>query len=262
MKKLAILLVCCSIFMLSSCGTKDNADIERAKQELLGNVPVQETVENTDSENNQNNQDEEKNEEKTQDEEKNFVKTKNITSDPIIQFDNLQVTDFEDLEAEITGKANGKVEKITVLFSNPDSTLPNGEPYTLGKFKSGDSTFLYNARKKYDSLDYGLNTYLVTAFADGKKHQVELQVYIKNPKNKTDKNQEKKSVPVKTDPLQGKAVNIDNLPKSGAYGNPVKLGNGNITYSDIKGLEITDIGEIDLIKDADKITDYLKEHQK
>lgn len=233
-----IALICLSM-LLTSCfwNNKTNDELKNAKDELLWNktvtndatestiIPETQTTEPPESQEATNNQ-----------EVSQPITIKKLTEEQFLEFDNFSIEDFKDLEQEITWKTLENVDTITVHFSNADSSLKNSS-YTLKKFKSWDKKFLYNAFKKYGSLDYGKNTYVFEATAGEKVSKIEFIVNLEKEKKE----------PVK----------IENLPTSSIYGNPIKLWNGNVSYSDIKWLEIKKVGDIELTKDADSITSYL-----
>lgn len=234
MKK--IVFVICLIFILSSCfgSWEDKEDLQDLKKELLWKTDSKVEKENEIEDKKDENDEKEENIEET---EKNSLTKNYLTEEKFIEFDDLQVSDFDSLEKEIIGKTLLNVDKIIVKFSNPDSNFPN-DSFQLKKFKSWDKTFLYRAFKKYETIDYGENTYIFEAYSGEKVSKLELKVNIYKEKKEP--------------------VSLENLPEDWVFWSPKELWNGNITYTDIKWLEIEKLWEIDLKMEADSITNYLQ----
>ncbi|MBB1564699.1 hypothetical protein HG430_001500 [Candidatus Gracilibacteria bacterium] len=186
---------------------------------------------------------------------KNPIETKYLTDEKFIELDSLNISDFASMEKEITGKTTENVDKIIVSFSNPTSKFPS-DTFQLKKFKAGDKTFLYRAFQKYETLDYGENTYTFEAYSGTKVSKLELKVNIekKDEKKDGDKKEDDKKT---TEPIQ-----TGKLPTSSVFGNPVEIGNGKVTYSDIKGLEIENIGEKGPTNSSDSVTEFMNSKYK
>ncbi len=171
-------------------------------------------------------------------EEKNTLEKKYLTEEKFIEFDDLEISDFEDLEEEITWKTIWKVDKIIVKFSNPSSNFPD-DSFELKKFKSGDEKFLYRAFKKYETIDFWENTYVFEAYSGDEVSKLELKVSVFEEKKEP--------------------VSMENLPEDSIFWSPREIWDGKITYTDIKWLEIENVWNIDLKLDSDSITKYLQE---
>lgn len=167
-----------------------------------------------------------------------------LTDEKFIEIDNFSISDFSDLEQEITWKTLTNVDKIIVSFTNPNSKFPK-DTFELKKFKSWDKTFLYRAFKKYETLDYGENIYVFEAHSWDKISKLEYRVNIKNQ--------------IET-PLE--PISVWELPTSSSFWNPVELWDWKITYSDIKWLELEKLWETNLINDSDSVTNFLKSKYK
>ncbi len=233
MKKYIILFVL--IFLLSSCFWKDttNEDMQDLKKEILNWKEDLKTDDkpNLDWQNSFSGWEEER-------QEKNNLSKNYLTEEKFIEFDDLQISNFEDLEEEITWKTLWKVDKIIVKFSNSSSSFPD-DSFQLKKFKGGDEKFLYRAFKKYETIDYGENTYVFEAYSWEKVSKLELKVNIFKEKKEP--------------------VSMENLPESSNFWSPREIWNWKVTYTDIKWLEIENVWNIDLKLDSDSITNYLEE---
>ena len=107
---------------------------------------------------------------------------------PVLKFDDLNIDDFLDGEAEITGETLTQVDSIEVSFSNRDSQFPE-DTYTLKTFASGDERFMYRASSGFKVLDFGENIYTFRA-KTGEKI-VETQVIVRLPQEQTSSGEEK-----------------------------------------------------------------------
>ena len=236
MKKIFILSLV-TLFVLTSCWGTDKNQENDIKNELLnwwnnnnlvvdnnsGKVEIDENRENFDKKS------------------ENYLEVNYLTEEKFLEFDNFTISDFKNLEKEITWKTLANVDKIVVSFSNKESTFPN-DSFQLKQFKAWDSKFLYRAFKKYETLDYGENIYVFEAYSWDKVSKLQLIINILKPEQKV------------LEPVE-----VWNLPFSSTYWNPVEIWNWNITYSDIKWIEISQVWEIDLKNDSDSVTNYLKE---
>ncbi|MDD3794187.1 MAG: hypothetical protein PHI37_05210 [Candidatus Gracilibacteria bacterium] len=239
--KFSILILLLLIFSLSSCFKSNEEDISKVKQELLNNEKSLEEQ----FEENIAKYEEIEQELEEQKEEKFIINY--LGENKFIEIDDLTNKDLSKLELEITGKTLVNVDKIVVNFSNSGSTFPVDE-YTLKTFKAGDKTFLYRAFKKYETLDYGKNTYMIEAYSGNEVSKIEIIVNIID--------ETKKTTDISND-KEDKILDISLLPTGDYYGNPVSLGNGKVTYSDIKGLSIEQISGTGITLDSDSINSFL-----
>ena len=254
MKKILIFLI--SLTLLASCG--NSAEIEAAKKAMLewgasvatevevdtkkdpldisdGTWPIVETEDSQDRE----------------DPEASSYEISESWEVQLLKFNELSVEDINNGEVEISWATLWEVDKITVSFKNEASEYPD-DLYTLKTFKSGWDAFKYLASSRFKVLDFGMNTYVFTAYTG--RESVETTINI----NLVDDS--KIQAPTwETDKLIGTEVSaeLSSLPTGWSYGNPVMLWEDAFTYSDINGLEIskTDVREISC--DSEALTDYL-----
>ncbi|MDD2907848.1 MAG: hypothetical protein PHH98_04355 [Candidatus Gracilibacteria bacterium] len=242
--KINIFLLSVLIFLLTSCFSSNNDDINKAKEELLnGNNPIEEDY---------NVEDEARYDELEKNQKENIEESviiNDLTTDSFIKIDNIDKDKLSALSLEITGTTTTNVDKIIVNFSNSGSTFKE-DNYTLKTFKSGDKTFLYRAFLKYETMDYGRNVYLIEAYSGDKVSKTELILNVLKPENDTSLQSEK-------EPIESEKVDTSNLPVGQYYGNPVELGDSKITYSDIKGLQIEKLTSTGLTLDSDSVNNFL-----
>nr|MDD3720141.1 hypothetical protein [Candidatus Gracilibacteria bacterium] len=242
MKKIIFLII---PFVLTSCffsSNNNNDEVEKAKQEILGNEVSNNRVNNSVS----TGTEEQTAENSPVEEIKPSYNISQVSEgDPLIEIDDLSGKDFYSGEVVITGKTKGYVDKINVSFSNKTSTYPS-DLYDLKQFKSGDSTFRYVASSNFQTLDFGLNEYIFTAYSSGviTKINVEINLPEKIVKNDTT------------------YKNIENLgdlslPSSNEYGDPSLLSDSTIIYSNINNFYLRK-DNVENIK-CDTLTDYLTE---
>lgn len=75
-------------------------------------------------------------------------------------------TYFYDEPVRFSGYLSPDTVKITVKATTPAS--PNVDDYTLQQYKSGSTSFSYGAKREWNNLSEGSNTYVFTAyFEDG-----------------------------------------------------------------------------------------------
>lgn len=233
MKKIFLLLTF-SLFLTSCFSSTNKEDIENAKHDLLSWTSQIESSTNSwliSDDNFENNSSDK-------------ISINYLTQEKFLEIDNFSISDFEDLEQEITWKTLENVDKIIVSFSNSSSKFKDSS-FELKKFKSGDEKFLYRAFKKYESLDYWENIYTFEAHSWGKISKLEYKVIL----DKVDDKEEKE---IK------EPISLDKLPSSSVFWNPVSIWNWKVTYSDIKWLEIEQIWEVDLVNSESSVTEFLK----
>lgn len=239
--KFSILILLLLIFSLSSCFKSNEEDISKVKQELLNNEKSLEEQ----FEENIAKYEEIEQELEEQKEEKFIINY--LWENKFIEIDDLTNKDLSKLELEITWKTLVNVDKIVVNFSNSWSTFPVDE-YTLKTFKAWDKTFLYRAFKKYETLDYWKNTYMIEAYSWNEVSKIEIIVNIID--------ETKKTTDISND-KEDKILDISLLPTGDYYWNPVSLWNWKVTYSDIKWLSIEQISWTGITLDSDSINSFL-----
>lgn len=242
-----VFLILFFLFVLTSCFTSQD-DISKVKQGILSwGIVEQENIDVEEIEK------EEKQEEKI---EKYTIKY--LTQEKFLIIDSLDDNDFLSLEVEITWKTLASVDKIIVNFSNIESKFPE-DSYTLQSYKKWDNTFKYRAFSKYEVIDKWVNKYIIEAYSWDKVSKIELilNVFEEKKVETTDENISDEKRKDNTSDAVLKKMDIELFPKSEIFWNPLHLGNGKITYSDIKWLEINEVWDIDLELDVDSVTSYL-----
>lgn len=233
-KKYNFLILIILILSLTSCFWW-NDDVTKAKQELL----------------NQDNSLEEKFEEniakyeEAEKTEKEKIVINYLTESKFIELDSIDENDLSSLELEITWKTLVNVDKINVTFSNSTSKFPV-DNYALKTFKSWDETFLYRAFKKYETLDYGENKYIIEAYSWAEVSKIELIINI-----------DEKSSESSNEEILTEQVNLNSLPVWWDFWNPVDIWLGKFTYSDIKWLQVEKLINADLALDSDSVNEFL-----
>lgn len=234
MKKiLNIVLFLAFSFLLTSCLNPQN-DVIQAKKDL-GIIETEKQVTDLgDIDQNMNTSSwniDSKLEEKLPVEDKEEIKTieiKSLTENNFLELDSLEKENLTDWEVEINWKTLTNVDKIVVKFVNETSDFPV-DTYTLKQFSPWDKTFLYRAFSRYETLDFGKNVYIFEAYSWDKVSKLELTLNIIE---ETEQDLDKKVEKTYED------ISLDKLPVWSWFWNPVDLWNWNITYSDLKGLEI------------------------
>lgn len=224
MKHIYIFVV--TLLFLASCGTSQE-ELDIAKKALLENSnsgtvasPVSPEVSEPSSP-----------EESTQD----GIEIIEFGQNPFLAFNELNIENFRDGEAEISGTTLVPVEKIEVLFSNPDSSFPQ-DAYVLQTFKSWDTTFTYRASSGFKVLDFGENIYTFRATSSGETS--ETQIIVRIAQEQSEDTQE--NIWFQETQLIGEEDNtlLLNLPTSSKYGEPIRLWEASFTYSGIKWFEV------------------------
>jgi len=242
MKKIVYILPV--ILLLAGCFGDQSDKIEEAKQEL--GVIETNTIENIKQE--------------ILDEPdpeiaeiKKVYELEHLGENKFIKLDSLDGVDFYNGQVELTGTTLVNVDKITIEFSNDSSDFPD-DNYTLKSFKAGDDTFTYRAYETYQTLDFGINNYLITAYSWEEISQTRLTITL-DEAGQEQAAQEKVGFE-KT--LLGEEENsiAISLPKWGDFGDLVMLGKDAFTYSEINGLEIKQVWE-EFKTSCENITEYL-----
>ena len=155
--------------ILSSCFSSSD-DISKVKEWILSWDTNEETTSKWDKSTTSKVEDEwdkyDENMKKFEDAEKQEIEkikysVKYLTDEKFLTIDDLENEDFLDWEIEVTWTTLiPNVEKITVNFINVESEYPE-DNYTLWKFSSWDDTFLYRAFSEYETLDNGVNKYII-----------------------------------------------------------------------------------------------------
>jgi len=235
------------IIVLASCGQNQDK-VDQAKQELLQQWQAdqtQQTVENTSWESDISEQWDNTNQNDS------YVEVRDVSDIQYISVNTINSQESIDGELQITWKTLDDVTTISVRFSNEESDYPV-DNYTLQTFKSGDSTFLYNASSKSKVLDYGENVYLITATSSTwEKSQTEVTINI--PKTLTENIKQSESQ------LAGSSQELVvwDLPTSSRYWEPIKVWESSFTYSQIKSLEVKK--EVLPTVSCETLGDFLKE---
>lgn len=250
MKNIIAILVVLVLAYFAWNYTQEQKQIEEAKQELW--ITEEENTQNT--QNNTQNQDNnsglldgwtnawenQSNQDIVEEQKPETFTIKYLNENEFIQLDQLQESDLADGKIEITGKTLTNVDSIRVTFKNSDSTYPNDD-YTLGQFSAGDDTFLYRAFSQYQVFDYGTNVYQFIATSGDKESVLELTIY--NPEEKLEEQEN----------INAMEIDISRLPTNAEYGNPVKVSESSVSYSDISGLEISAVKDLEFRCENDYI---------
>ena len=159
----------------------------------------------------------------------NISENKNIeinylTDNKFLELDDLSWKDLLSWEVEITWKTLINVDKIIIKFSNKESDYPD-DNFTLKQYKPWDKTFLYRAFSRYETLDFWKNEYIIEAYSWDEVSKLLLIINLENEKV--------------LDKVE--LLDIKNLPVWWDFGDPKELWDWNITYSDLKWLEIKKI---------------------
>jgi len=246
--KMKITFFMTSILLLTSCGGWANkTDVEDAKKELLWdnyNASQNSTTPDT--------KPEEKPEVKTPVQEEK--ETKNF-----ITLNSLPEVDSSTEEVKITGNVEEWVDKIVVKFTNPTSNFPDDE-FELKKFKARDSSFEYNAYKRFQVLDTGTNHYEVIAYkwsdSESTKFTIEIpkKEEVETPVSVVE---EESNISTEWFGTEDDYLAI-NLPENDDIWNVLKLSNTAFTYSKIEDFEVTKLNKtLDIDCEGDKLTSHL-----
>lgn len=181
-----------------------------------------------------------------------------LTEEKYISLDDLDISNLNNLELEIRWNVLiDSVDTIVVNFSNIESPFPE-DSYTLSTYEKWDESFIYRAFSKYEVLDYWKNIFLIEAYSWEKVSKLQLIVNIsKNPEENKVTNKEDLSFSDDSE-----YIDLSTMPSSTVYGTPSELWNWDITYSDIKGLVIKKVWDLELSYDSAKISDFVMENFK
>lgn len=235
-KKYSIFILFFLSLSLTSCFWW-NDDVTKAKQELLNQ---DNSIEETFEENIAKYEEAEKIE-------KEKIVINYLTESKFIELDSIDENDLTSLELEITWKTLVNVDKINVTFSNNTSKFPV-DNYALKTFKSWDENFLYRAFKKYETLDYGENKYIIEAYSWAEVSKIELIINVEKDKESSENIDEE---------IVTEQVNLNTLPVWWDFWNPVDIWLGKFTYSDIKWLQVEKLINADLALDSDSVNEFL-----
>jgi hypothetical protein len=235
-KQINILLLLLLTVFLSSCFTSVD-DVNKAKQNLwiidwwtnldLEIQKAKDQIDNADN-NKEIKQDSiEEIEEIVKKDEVKKIEINSLTSNQLLEFDDLSRKNLLSWEVEITWKTLWKVDKIVVSFSNETSDFPV-DVYTLKQFVAWSETFLYRAFSKYETLDYWKNVYLFEAYSGDEITKLELVLNVVKD--------EEKNIQSTNDVYE--KIDLTDLPSNEKFWNPIDLGNWKISYSDLNWLEI------------------------
>ena len=243
MKNLLVILTIAIIGYFAWNYMQEQKQIEDAKQELWVNQDANENDDDTqnqtpdqwnnlvDSESSQQEEDQENYQPVEEDLPDTFT-IKYLTENEFIQLNQLQESDLADGKIEISGKTLVNVDSIRVTFENKDSSYPNDD-YVLNQFSAWDDTFLYRAFSQYQVFDYGTNVYQFIAKSWDEESILELTIY--NPEEKLDQ----------LENVNTMDIDISGLPSDSKYGNPVKVSESSVSYSDIPWLEISAVKDLE-----------------
>ncbi len=187
---------------------------------------------------------------------KKVYEMEHLGENKFIKLDSLDGVDFYNGQVELTGTTLTDVDKITVEFSNDSSDFPD-DNYTLKSFKAGDKTFKYRAYETYQTLDFGVNTYIITAYSWEQISKTRLTISLDETWEK--QSQESKVGFEKIPFSDGETTLTLSLPSGGEFGDLVQLWEDAFTYSNIDNLEITNKFSQDITTSCENITDYLTE---
>ncbi len=235
-KKYNLLVIVLLTLSLTSCFWW-NGDAEKAKQELL---KEDNSIEEKFEENISKFEEAEKIE-------KEKIIINYLTESKFIELDSIDENDLSSLEVEITWKTLVNVDKINVTFSNNTSKFPV-DNYALKTFKSWDDKFLYRAFKKYETLDYGENKYIIESYSWDEVSKIELILNVENEENSSENIDEE---------VVTEQVNLSSLPVWWDFWNPVDVWLWKFTYSDIKWLQIEKLINANLELETDSVNEFL-----
>jgi len=241
MKKIITLLV--FSFLVVSCGSK--AEIDSAKQELLGDNVSQETPISQDAA-----QREQQENTSLDSQDDSLVQIISLDANSPLSFDEISEDSLSSWEVVISWQAWPDVDKIEVFFTNPNSTYAD-DRYTLQTYVKWEWDFRYIASSKNKVLDYGMNEYIFRAYSG--ELQSETKIILTVQVQDTNQQKWEESQLIGT---EDNSILID-FPISTKYGEPLMLWEDSFTYTQIKWLEVQK--QILPELDCDGVTEYLWE---
>lgn len=145
-------------------------DLEKQIEELTERLDEEEAVTEENDEDDGEDKDEEmvpEDNEEEEVEEPEADATPDYTGESFINIKSPEnQTFFYDEPVRFSGYVSPDTVKITVKATTPSS--PNVDDYTLQNYKPGNTSFAYGAKREWNNLEEGTNTYVFTAhFADG-----------------------------------------------------------------------------------------------
>lgn len=233
---LSLLLVSCS----------NTAEIDSAKQELLGDTSTQSwEVDNTSS------TEENSDSEEPTNQDNSYIQIIELDANSPLTFDEISPESLSTWEVVISGTAWPDVDRIEVFFTNPSSTYSD-DRYTLQTYVKWEWDFKYIASSKNKVLDYGVNEYIFRAYSGIVEN--ETKIILRVPSSVGD--DEETSSESQLIGSENDSILID-LPVSTMYGEPLRLWEDSFTYTQIKGLEVQKqvLSEIT----CEDLTEYLTE---
>lgn len=269
-KYISIIISLILIFSLTSCFWKntENDDIEDIKNAILSwetevggkeDLSWDESNIKTDSEDNipkyvddYNSSDIEKNEEKVVNNNSQELQasysTEYLTSNKFIELNSVDTKKILQREVELTWITIWNVDKIIVNFSNSTSKFPD-DKFQLTQFKSWDSSFLYRAFLRFETMDYWTNEYIIEAYNWEEVSKLKVTIYVPSSSSA--------SVSQNTS-IGGTFIDldIDKLPKSSNYWEATKS-NWKVVYSNIAWLSLFQTDAWIQISSSDDITKLL-----
>lgn len=263
---------------LSACFNSSVSDISKAKDDILWETANETTNENIDLNTNSDLdnsagipkvEDEgvsyEENQDKFEQAEKQEVKKEKysvdyLTDEKFLTVDSLDDEDVLDSEIEITWTTLiPNVDKIIVSFSNETSTFPD-DVYQLKWFSSWDSTFLYRAFSKYETLDDWVNKYIIEAHSWNVVSKLELTINVFEDDIEINDEDSYNYTNIQDNSSEIiEELNIKTLPQSEVFWSPVSLWSWKYSYDGIRGLELHSVWTDILDQTTDSVTAYLTE---
>ena len=116
---------------------------------------------------------------------------------------------------------------------------------------------MYRAFKKYETLDYWENIYVIEAYSGDKVSKLQLKVNLP-----TEEQINKEAKDLDKEKQASEPISTKDLPTSSIFWTPKELWNWKITYSDVKWLEVEKIWSADLTNDTDSVTKFLNSRLK
>ena len=259
MKKYLSLVV---LMFLFSCSWKKTVPIEEAKKELLSwekiNIEIDNDLDINDEKEKEDNY-------KNDDiilEQDNFENEESFYEVNYLYWEwEIEVMDLQNIlnikdELIVSWKVyNTSIDKITVFYKNESSNFPE-DFHTLQKFKQWNSTFEYNAFRRFKVLDYWKNIYNIKAYSwDNIISEAELVFFLFKKENISEKQESNINIVEKNIWLSDDNIYIS-LPENDIYWTPIMMWTSWFTYSLLNNFESKK--NIDLFDiDCNNLTDYV-----